>query len=83
MLSPASTLLLRHVLTDQPFRPLIDSAQRAARQAEWRAFVTEMTAYPPESREEAERFHDHWHVGHHYLRELVDDEPAVLSMLRV
>lgn len=42
-----------------------------------------MTACPPATREEAEGFHDHWHVGHHYLRELVDDEPAVIAMLRV
>ena len=83
MLSPVSRRLLQHVLADQPFRPLLDSAQRPAHQSEWRTFVSEMTARPPATLEEASRFHDHWHVAHHYLRELVDDEPAVLAMLRV
>jgi hypothetical protein len=83
MLSPTSARILQHVLDDQPFRPLLDGAQRPAHQAEWRAFVAEMTASPPATLEEAERFHDHWQVSHHYLRELVDDEAAVLAMLRV
>lgn len=83
MLSSTSSRLLQHVLTDQRFLPLLASAERPKHRAEWQAFVAEMTARPPASLEEAERFHDHWHVCHHYLRELVDDEPAVLSMLRV
>jgi len=83
VLSPATARLLEHVLTDQPFRPLLMSAEVARHRAEWRTFVAELASSAPSSLEEAERFHEHWHVCHHYLRELVDDEPAVLAMLRV
>ncbi|MGV3569901.1 MAG: hypothetical protein ACO1PB_04815 [Ramlibacter sp.] len=81
MLSPASSRLLRHLLTDARFQPFLTSAERPKHRAEWRTFVSELTGSPPSTREEGGRFHDQWHVCHHYLRELVDDEPAVLDML--
>lgn len=75
--------LLNHVLNDGQFLPLIKSPDLAANRAEWRTFIAEHAKRLPASPSEAENFHNHWHVCHHYLRELVDDETAVLNMLWV
>lgn len=75
--------LLAHLLADRPFHPFIESPDRQAHQSEWRAFIAAHSSTPPASTREAESFHDHWHVCHHILRELVDDDDAVLDMLWV
>jgi hypothetical protein len=75
--------LLAHLLGDRAFRPFIDGPERRAHQAEWRSFIAEHRSNPPASLQDAECFHDHWHVCHHHLRELVEDESAVLDMLWV
>ena len=75
--------LLNHVLNDGEFLPLINSPTMAAHRAEWRALIAEHAKRPPASSSEAENFHNHWHVCHHYLRKLVADETAVLNMLWV
>ena len=83
MPSPTCALLLEHILTDKPFGPLLRSPERSKHQAEWRGFIEELATLPRPGPDEAARFHGHWHVCHHYVRELVDDDPAVLAMLRV
>lgn len=73
--------LLNHFLQDGQFLPLLNGPERAKHQAEWRAFIAHHASLPPASLEDAEEFHVHWHVCHHYLRQVVDDEDAVLDML--
>lgn len=75
--------LLDHVLKDGLFRPMIDGPDLIKHRAEWRAFIAEHANHPPASLGDAENFYNHWHVCHHYLRELVDDEAAVVDMLWV
>lgn len=75
--------LLGHVLSGKQFGPLIRSPDRAKHQAHWRAFIRDLTRLPPSSEQLVERFHTQWHVCHHFLRELVDDDGLIIDMLWV
>lgn len=71
------------MLSDGAFLPLLAAPDRSKHQRAWRRLIAELAGNAPQCQGEAERFHDHWHVCHHYVRELVDDPPAILRMLRV
>lgn len=75
--------LLGHILSGKNLGPLIRSASRAKHQAEWRDFIRDLTRLSPSSDQLAERFHTQWHVCHHYLRELVNDDDLLFDMLWV
>lgn len=75
--------LLGHILSGKEFAPLIRSADVAKHQAEWRDLIRALAQLPPSSEQLAERFHTQWHVCHHYLRELVDDDALLINMLWV
>jgi hypothetical protein len=73
--------LLSHILDGGHFRPLIDGPDVLRHRAQWRTFIGELAACPPKDAEIAERFHTQWHVCHHYVRELVDDDYLLIDML--
>ena len=73
--------LLGHILSGKELGPLIRSAGRAKHQAEWRDLIRDLARLSPSSEQLAERFHTQWHVCHHYLRELVDDDDLLIEML--
>ena len=75
--------LLGHVLSGREFGPLVRSSDRPKHQADWRALVRDLARLPPSSEQLAERFHTQWHVCHHFLRELVDDDALIIDMLWV
>ena len=75
--------LLAHILSGKEFGPLLGSADRAKHQAEWRDLIRDLAGLPPSSKHLAERFHTQWHVCHHFLRELVDDDNLLIDMLWV
>ena len=75
--------LLDHILSGKEFGPLLRSQNRPKHQAEWRDFIRALTGLPPTSKQLAERFHTQWHVCHHFLRELVDDDSLLIDMLWV
>lgn len=75
--------LLDLFLSGPRFTPLLASPQRAWHQQQWRSFVRELRDYPPPSAAVAAKFHEQWHVCHHFLRELVDDDENLLDVLWV
>lgn len=72
--------LLRNMLAGQEFMPLIRSPERSLHRAEWRDFLRAIQASPPSSAALAEAFHTQWHVCHHRLRELVEDDELLLDV---
>lgn len=72
--------LLRSMLAGQEFMPLIRSAERPKHRSDWSAFLRELTHLPPSSRELCATFHTQWHVCHHRLRELVEDDCLLLDV---
>ena len=75
--------LLGHILSGKAFGPLLGSANRAKHQAEWSDLIRDLAGLPPSSKQLAERFHTQWHVCHHFLRELVNDDDLLIDMLWV
>jgi hypothetical protein len=75
--------LLRDVLSNMEFGPLIRSPDRAKHRDEWRQFFSDLTHLPPVSKKLADRFHTKWHVSHHFVRELVEDDGLLLDLLWV
>ena len=73
--------LLVNILSGKEFGPLLGSADRAKHQAEWRDLIRDLAGLPPSSMQLAESFHTKWHVCHHFLRELVDDDDLLIDML--
>ncbi|SEA52267.1 hypothetical protein [Acidovorax soli] len=71
--------LLRSMLAGQEFMPLIRSAERPKHRSDWRAFLRDLTRLPPSSSVLSEAFHTQWHVCHHRLRELVEDDDLMLD----
>lgn len=59
---------------------MIRSAERTRYRTEWRGFLRSLASLPPSSIELAEAFHTQWHVCHHFLRELVDDDDLLLDV---
>ncbi|MDO8887000.1 MAG: hypothetical protein Q7V16_00290 [Hydrogenophaga sp.] len=75
--------LLAHILQCKEFGPLLRSRNRPKHQAAWRELIVSLARTPPSSARLLERFHTQWHVCHHFLRELVDDDDLLIPMLRV
>lgn len=72
--------LLRGMLAGQEFMPMINSVERARHQTEWRGLLSSLVHLPPSSDELAQAFHTQWHVCHHFLRELVNDDELLLDV---
>lgn len=75
--------LLRHILDGDDYLPLLASACRPKHQADWRTLMKRLAERPPRDRALAESFHTQWHVSHHRIRELVDDDTLLMDMLWV
>ena len=75
--------LLDHILSGNEFGHLIRSAERSKHQARWRDLIRDLARLPPSSEQLSERFHTSWHVCHHFLRELVEDDDLLVYMLWV
>lgn len=60
-----------------------DVARHRSEWREWRELLRRLVAIPPLDRAMSDRFHTQWHVGHHYIRQLVDDDELLLEMLWV
>jgi hypothetical protein len=73
--------LLDHILDGKHYGPMLRSPEVAQHRTEWRAFFKRLIACPPKDREIAERFHTQWHVSHHFIHELVEDDTLLMDML--
>lgn len=73
--------LLQHLLEGIQFGPLLGSPDRGRHRTDWRRLFVAMINLPPCSPELADQFHNRWHVCHHLVRELVEDDELLLKML--
>ena len=85
MTSPQSIYppLLSHILDGKHYGPMLRSPALAQHRDEWRSLFHSLIACPPNDLEIAERFHTQWHVSHHFIRELVEDDDLLLDALWV
>jgi hypothetical protein len=60
--------------------PYTDVAQH---QTEWRDLSKRLIVCAPRDRAIADSFHTQWHVSHHFIRQLVDDDALLMNMLWV
>lgn len=74
---------LSHILDGKPFRPLLRRTKRGKNRTAWRKFFRDLISTPPSSTELSEFFHTQWHVCHHYVRALVEDDELLLDVLWV
>ncbi len=72
--------LLTHILDGQHYGPMLRSPEVAQHRAEWRAFFKSLIECPPEDHAVAERFQTQWHVSHHFIRELVDEDVLLMDI---
>lgn len=75
--------LLEHILDGKHYGPMLRSPEVAQHRAEWRALFKSLITCPPRDHAIAERFHTQWHVSHHFIRELVEDDALLMDMLWV
>lgn len=71
---------IEHVLNEWHFVPLIQSVDLPDIRAEWRRQLAVAVNTPPSTQELSMAFHTQWHVCHHRLRELVDDDALLLDL---
>jgi hypothetical protein len=77
--------LLAHILAGKEFLPLLRASESEVfrHRSVWRELLRGLIATPPHDAEMAASFHTQWHVCHHFVRELVDDDELLLDMLWV
>jgi len=75
--------LLAHILDGKRYDPLLRSPDVAQHRAEWRDLFKRLIACPPKDHAIVEHFHTQWHVSHHFIRELVEDDVLLMDMLWV
>jgi hypothetical protein len=73
--------LLRHILSGIEYGPLLKGPNVDLHRKEWGTLMRELTASPPKDDAITDRFHTQWHVSHHHIRELVDDDELLMDML--
>ncbi|WP_223448227.1 hypothetical protein [Pseudomonas sp. BF-R-19] len=73
--------LLSHILNGNEYGPLLNGPDVARHRSEWRAFIRDLAACAPTNSVLVDRFHTQWHVGHHHIRALVDDDDLLMDML--
>ncbi|WP_256350949.1 hypothetical protein [Pseudomonas veronii] len=73
--------LLSHILNGNEYGPLMNGPDVSRHRDEWRTFIRDLAAYVPTNSALLDRFHTQWHVGHHHIRALVDDDDLLMDML--
>lgn len=73
--------LLSHILNGKEYGPLLKGPNVDRHREEWGSLMRELTARAPKDCAIADRFHTQWHVSHHYIRDLVDDDKLLMDML--
>lgn len=73
--------LLSHILNGNEYGPLLNGPDVARHRNEWRTFIRDMASCVPTNAVLLDRFHTQWHVGHHHIRALVDDDDLLMDML--
>lgn len=69
-----------HILNGDIFGPLLDSPDLPSIRAEWQAQLIDAIENPPNTPELSTAFHTQWHVCHHLLRDLVEDDALMKDL---
>jgi hypothetical protein len=72
-----------HILNEGLFKRLLESHELPKIRDYWRERLIAATQNPPKTPEVSTAFHTQWHVCHHYLRQLVDDDDLLLDLIWV
>lgn len=75
--------LLDHILDGGDYGPMLRSPWIEVHRRAWRDLFAELPSRPPRDVEISNLFHTTWHVSHHFIRELVDDDELLLDAIRV
>ena len=75
--------LLSRILRGQEYLSLLGSPEVERHRSDWRELFRALGSMPPHDADIAARFHTQWHVCHHFIRELVDDDELLLDTLWV
>lgn len=77
-----SIKLLNHILDGREYRPMLNGSNLEKHREDWRNLMRELIACPPKNVPIlVEKFHTQWHVSHHYIRQLVNDDNLITEML--
>jgi len=68
-----------HILNEGRFNPLLESPDLPEIRDMWRGRLRSAIQTPPDTPELSAAFHTQWHVCHHRLRELVEDDDLLLD----
>ena len=71
-----------HILNGGLFNPLLKDPALPEIRGRWRAQLRAAILTPPDTAELLKDFHTQWHVCHHFLRELVDDDDLLFDYTR-
>lgn len=75
--------LLSYILDGKTFGPILKGPNVDRHREEWRRLMRELIACAPKDTAIANCFHTQWHVSHHYIRILIDDDELLMNMLWV
>lgn len=70
-----------HILNGGLFNPLLEDPALPTIREHWRSQLRAAIPTPPDTDELLDCFHTQWHVCHHFLRELVDDDDLLLDFM--
>ncbi|WP_449101776.1 hypothetical protein [Pseudomonas veronii] len=73
--------LLSHILNGKEYGPLLNGPDVGRHRNEWRTFIRDLASCAPTNPVVVDRFHTQWHVGHHHIRALVEDDELLMDML--
>ena len=73
--------LLIHILQGKEYGPLLQSSEVDRHRDEWRTLMRDLITCGPRNAIIASQFHTQWHVGHHYIRAIVNDDDLLMDML--
>lgn len=71
-----------HILNEGLFNPLLENPSLPKIRDHWRTQLKAAISSPPATDELLKAFHTQWHVCHHRLRELIDDENILVDFMR-
>jgi len=71
-----------HILNEGHFNPLLQPHALLKNRGHWRTQLKAAISSPPATDELFKAFHTQWHVCHHRLRELLDDENLLFDFMR-
>lgn len=71
-----------HILNGEHLNPLLQSPELPKIRDSWRRELMAAIMIPPDRQELTDAFHTQWHVSHHFIRKLLDDDGLLLDVAK-